>query len=251
MPRYSFHRKFAFTLIELLVVIAIIAILAAILFPVFSRARENARRASCMSNMKQIGLAFGQYAQDYDEMMVPSFAQYNDSAYPYWSELVQPYVKSVQVFKCPSNTLGGNWSASIIPKSYVCNGGYASSDFGGTGAIGDRPMRPLNYKVAGYDQGVNLSLYQTPSQTIIVTEKSTDSSNEAFLGSIGYITPPGNALQNHLGTSNYLFVDGHVKSLKPLATGTPYNMWISNNPTGAAAPTGLLTQLSANQALMN
>ncbi|BCM92709.1 hypothetical protein IAD21_04591 [Abditibacteriota bacterium] len=239
----------AFTLIELLVVIAIIAILAAILFPVFARARENARRASCMSNMKQIGLAFGQYAQDYDETMVPSFVQY-PSSYPYWSELLQPYVKSVQIFKCPSNTLNVNWSLSTIPKSYVCNGGYSSTDFGGTGAIGDRPMRPLNYNYAGYDKGVNTSFYQSPSQTIVVAEKGTDTTNEAQISYIGSVTPPGNALQNHLGTSNYLFVDGHVKALKPIATGTPYNMWLSNNPTGAAAPAGLLTQLGAQQAAM-
>jgi prepilin-type N-terminal cleavage/methylation domain-containing protein len=95
-----------FTLIELLVVIAIIAILAAILFPVFARARENARRASCQSNMKQIGLGILQYVQDYDEKYSPRQTSNvmvgttlrNDVP---WHFLVQPYVKSNQLFKCP------------------------------------------------------------------------------------------------------------------------------------------------------
>lgn len=108
--------KAAFTSIDLLVVIAIISILAAILFPSFARARENARKASCMSNMKQIGLAVMQYSQDYDEKL-PNFVRNNDvgggvvdpnnkfcSDYYTWAEAVQPYVKSLQLFVCPSNT---------------------------------------------------------------------------------------------------------------------------------------------------
>ena len=103
-------RKTGFTLIELLVVIAIIAILAAILFPVFARARENARRASCMSNLKQIGLGIMQYTQDYDEHMPAGFLTNTGIPYPdgiartyqSWRVAIFPYVKSVQVFNCPS-----------------------------------------------------------------------------------------------------------------------------------------------------
>src|SRR4028119_90287 len=100
------NRKKGFTLIELLVVIAIIAILAAILFPVFARARENARRASCQSNLKQIGLGLMQYAQDSDERLplrrfAPIVApNWDDSS---WRTVIQPYVKSTQVLVCPSN----------------------------------------------------------------------------------------------------------------------------------------------------
>ena len=98
--------KKGFTLIELLVVIAIIAILAAILFPVFGRARENARRSSCQSNLKQVGLGILQYTQDYDERFVPG-AFWNTSVTPNdeapFQVLVQPYMKSRQVFSCPSN----------------------------------------------------------------------------------------------------------------------------------------------------
>jgi len=102
----------AFTLIELLVVITIISILAAILFPVFARARENARRSSCMSNMKQIGLGFMMYTQDYDEKYPNiAFESGDQVTYPTgitfdnnWVVRIYPYVKSVQLFNCPSST---------------------------------------------------------------------------------------------------------------------------------------------------
>ena len=93
-----------FTLIELLVVIAIIAILAAILFPVFARARENARKSTCQSNLKQLGLGLMQYAQDYDEgYPMTAFGPYAGGAYAYWyTDLLMPYVKNTQIFVCPS-----------------------------------------------------------------------------------------------------------------------------------------------------
>lgn len=134
-PRPPSQRR-AFTLIELLVVIAIIAVLAAILFPVFGRARENARRTSCLSNLKQIGLGMLQYTQDFDDMVPPKWrgsdpgvvpatcSQQTDSGLPgstmlvsagntvngqaafpciSWMDLISPYIKSRQLFVCPSN----------------------------------------------------------------------------------------------------------------------------------------------------
>jgi prepilin-type N-terminal cleavage/methylation domain-containing protein/prepilin-type processing-associated H-X9-DG protein len=114
----------AFTLIELLVVIAIISILAAILFPVFGRARENARRTSCLSNVRQLGIAFTQYFQDFDERfpMVKG-----DSP---WIYTMQPYLKSTQMLRCPSESTDGwlpesDWfNASVTGRrtSYTLNG---------------------------------------------------------------------------------------------------------------------------------
>jgi prepilin-type N-terminal cleavage/methylation domain-containing protein/prepilin-type processing-associated H-X9-DG protein len=101
------RRRSGFTLIELLVVIAIIAILAAILFPVFAQAREKARQTSCLSNMKQIGLAVMLYQADYDQSFPLDTAEYKGEVYNYdisWVKFVQPYCSNLQIFDCPSGT---------------------------------------------------------------------------------------------------------------------------------------------------
>jgi prepilin-type N-terminal cleavage/methylation domain-containing protein/prepilin-type processing-associated H-X9-DG protein len=98
MPQIPTSPHRAFTLIELLVVIAIIAILASILFPVFGRARENARRSSCQSNLKQIGLGVMQYSQDFDNYLPATQTNLNKT----WPTLIDPYIKSRQLYICPS-----------------------------------------------------------------------------------------------------------------------------------------------------
>jgi prepilin-type N-terminal cleavage/methylation domain-containing protein/prepilin-type processing-associated H-X9-DG protein len=106
MTTWCRHSRRGFTLIELLVVIAIIAILAAILFPVFARAREQARRTTCLSNMKQIGLALGMYLQDYDHIFPPGGPKVWDSGRNLRNLLalqLQPYTKNEQIFRCPSD----------------------------------------------------------------------------------------------------------------------------------------------------
>src|SRR5690349_17534704 len=121
--------RFGFTLIELLVVIAIIAILAAILFPVFAQARERARQTSCLSNMKQIGLGLAMYNQDYDETMHLAFANDNPinngqlNVAPIDGQL-KPYSKNDQIWHCPSDSfsaadtsLGDYWDGSYEPNS--------------------------------------------------------------------------------------------------------------------------------------
>lgn len=122
----TFTKSFGFTLIELLVVIAIISILSAILFPVFARARENARRASCMSNEKQIALGFMQYNQDYDERM-PFHA--NPA---FWIPAIMPYVKSNQLFFCPSDSIHNSANPITTANiSYGYNYYYLSVQPGG------------------------------------------------------------------------------------------------------------------------
>jgi prepilin-type N-terminal cleavage/methylation domain-containing protein/prepilin-type processing-associated H-X9-DG protein len=115
-------KKRGFTLIELLVVIAIIAILAAILFPVFAKAREKARQASCLSNTKQMGLAIMQYVQDYDEAYPPCKQHIDTSPYTYVSTIITlltPYMKSMQVWACPSqNDPAYGYVASGLPMPY-------------------------------------------------------------------------------------------------------------------------------------
>ncbi len=116
--------KRGFTLIELLVVIAIIAILAAILFPVFAKAREKARQASCLSNVKQIMLATLQYAQDYDERLPAGYYNNWNSVNPYTPEIgIMPYAKNIQMFVCPS-VVGYSITNNLVTPSQTWTASY-------------------------------------------------------------------------------------------------------------------------------
>ena len=223
-------RRGGFTLIELLVVIAIIAILAAILFPVFARARENARRASCQSNLKQLGIMVMMYTQDYDEMHPPTF--YGGSASgtsQSWMRFMQPYIKSTQVFQCPSEGEAiGNAPGAGAPVHYAYNlniGGNAPA--GATSGVSYTSVSSLQAPATTVMMSDSGSLPPgwaastkpagTPAHQWdkrIATDKHTTwvlvspTSTNLNFTTVDYGAP----LARHLETANVLWADGHVKA---------------------------------------
>jgi len=237
----SKNAKAAFTLIELLVVIAIIAILAAILFPVFARARENARKTSCLSNLKQLGLGFAQYTQDYDEKF--SKSQYNNDSYSTvftWASCIYPYVKSGQIFQCPSNPkphiMGYNDPARYngVPLTSVGDGGNLPGSYAMNRLMG------VDYYANG---GQSIAAINESSRKILVAEVTLNATNSGDMR-CDIDTPDWSGTGNtnfrdigfsgHLGRTNYLYVDGHAKSLLPGATiVSGFNQWGDYNRNNA------------------
>jgi len=217
-------RRRGFTLIELLVVIAIIAILAAILFPVFAKAREKARTSSCQSNMKQIGVAFAQYAQDYDERL-PMCRTCNGFVSPINGQTVtltfrfsiQPYLKSVQVFSCPSNTSTQTVDGGILNHyAYPTDGGDDSTGFSyGTG-----------------NGGTALARIEWPAETAQVIEKR-DGGPDIASWNCRY-----SGFYGHNGMANFLYCDGHVKIMKWPKVLTPKSAFRFDLADHAAHATG-------------
>ncbi len=214
-------QKNAFTLIEVLVVISIIALLAAILFPVFARVRENARRSSCLSNLRQIGLGLQQYTQDYDEQNTRSWygsSGASDALTSYkWMDAIYPYVKSEQIFNCPSHTLPVNIppSTSIFDAYRFRDGTRWGSYAANVTYFGDGNFNPFLSR--------NVASWESPSTTVYVVDgvgryeiawetgnpnPPISATNPRYISVSGFPT----VIERHLGTSVVLFCDGHAKA---------------------------------------
>ncbi len=218
-PKSIQLHKRAFTLIELLVVIAIIAILAAILFPVFSRARENARRSSCQSNLKQFGLSFMQYTQDYDETFPYSlnYVGANHPANTSWMRQIDPYLKNTQIMQCPSDPAnpatdyGANGYWGTVKPYHVSYGFNSHLNRLAIAAVPEVTKTVMATDLGGApsttkappDWDVEKRSFLLESTTQGAVERTGPSNNDFFWSG---------PLARHLEMTNVLWVDGHVKA---------------------------------------
>ncbi len=244
-PQKSF--RVGFTLIELLVVIAIIAILAAILFPVFSQAREKARQSSCLSNMRQIGVAWVAYTQDYDERTPPLVIYFSPpwrwccewTPHAVWVDQLYPYTRNYQLLVCPSRPLRGyRPEDGCAPPPdfqviYQCDPNllstYPANYYVGTSSVTWRTP-PTRSCYANWDPyGSPLARFSSPASLIAIVE------GWGCCGNIRNMVAHNLDCGVHLQGSIYTFVDGHAKWLRVVHTLFPKVMWVDDSePAGQA-----------------
>ena len=209
--------KSAFTLIELLVVIAIIAILAAILFPVFARARENARRSSCTSNLKQIGLGVLQYIQDYDEnfpLAVTGSTSTTSTPPVGWADSIQPYLKSTQIYQCPSEPSEADPDPTAAGYSdywYNCGLSRSNNTFGNSNtSVSAAEVTNASLTVMNGDGASGTARYRCDgvSSSTSATVSVPGAANGTSYAQSGAI------VDRHLEGCVFSFADGHVKWYK-------------------------------------
>jgi len=205
-----------FTLIELLVVVAIIGILAAILFPVFARARENARRASCMSNLKQQGLAIMQYTQDYDEKYPPVWTGWT-SVDNVWIGELQPYIKNTDVYFCSSDTASDDDSSASSNGATLTNRSifwWVNHVSYGWNVSGLTQIDSLGHYI-----GISMAALDNASEIVMMADNGGKKVNSTSQYQIQCYSPltlePKDTVtapsRIHLGGGNFAFADGHVK----------------------------------------
>jgi prepilin-type N-terminal cleavage/methylation domain-containing protein/prepilin-type processing-associated H-X9-DG protein len=284
IKKQNIGRSSGFTLIELLVVIAIIAILAAILFPVFAQAREKARAITCLSNQNQIGLAMIQYEQDNNETFVPIINPDNGNGQPGnpvgWADIIQPYLKDTAVLHCPDDSVPPSqdpaqepfppyFSQTNSPNQGAIGSAYTSYFY--NALMGTQPLNgafyPRNYNAGG----MAIAQVLNPAETIVTGDGDASNAGDGFPYSYSFYCTaridnkttdvcgdnPGQyaALSStadirHQGGANYSFADGHAKYVKFAAiygTDTTFTTGVLPNGGGPASASNGAPTFNVNQ----